>query len=176
MTPEDMQNLLSEAVRHHSDLVEMSLEDFKGIVSKLDSVTKERDELAAREAMFRSHDCSNNDCAVLVADDTKGGYAYSKEADAFVDKYYALKAERDSLSSRLENNGKHIDQARRDLRQALDLLENGEDGYDALRTVTRRIYEAGKQLALATGMVVERQELKRPKLSGYEYLNQGESE
>lgn len=51
------------------------------------------------------------------------------------------------LDSKLGAQQTAVEQARRDLRQALDILEGGGEDADALRAVRLRIYEAGKQLA-----------------------------
>lgn len=53
------------------------------------------------------------------------------------------------LQTAADDSRKHVDQARRDLRQALDIIESGRDDSEAFRVVRLRIYEAGKQLAAA---------------------------
>ncbi len=63
------------------------------------------------------------------------------------DKLDEVTAERDALASRLASNLDHVEQARRDLRQAIDIIESGRDDSEAFRVVRLRIHQAGKQLA-----------------------------
>jgi predicted nucleic acid-binding Zn-ribbon protein len=103
----DLDNARAEILSLESELADANAntdaanKNLSDALSKLDAVIAERDRLAAREAVFISHDC-NEGCAVAEAENAKGEYAYSKEGDAFVEKYYALKKERDDLASRLD--------------------------------------------------------------------------
>ena len=106
------------------------------------------DAALARDAMIANHDCSSDGCAVPDG--------YTKEGAAFAQKYHDLKAERDSLVSRLRTLaigivGARMAHVEEDYAEAYHLL------YTAAKELSDDPHEPWKGVdALADGAIERR--------------------